>query len=107
MNRTLLNRLAKASIDHPVDWDAHLDGVLLANQCSVHHTTRQIVFSRELRLRVDLMYCLPIDVPEELVEEYTQRLRHDLEELYEAVREGLAESSGTRSSGQTGKPIIL
>ncbi|KRY11927.1 hypothetical protein T12_12959, partial [Trichinella patagoniensis] len=30
------------------------------------------------------MYCLPIDVPEESVGEYTQRLRHDLEELYEA-----------------------
>ncbi|KRX64937.1 Gypsy retrotransposon integrase-like protein 1 [Trichinella sp. T9] len=107
MNRTLLNRLAKASIDHPVDWDAHLDEVLLANRSSVHHTTSQIVFSKELRLPVDLMYCLPIDVPEESVEEYTQRLRHDLEELYEAVREGLAESSGTRSSGQTGKPINL
>ncbi|KRZ83581.1 hypothetical protein T08_2858 [Trichinella sp. T8] len=58
MNRTLLNRLAKASIDHPVDWDAHLDEVFLANRSSVHHTTSQIVFSRELRLPVDLMYLM-------------------------------------------------
>ncbi|KRZ77296.1 Transposon Tf2-11 polyprotein [Trichinella papuae] len=67
MNRTLLDLLAKASIDHPDDWDAHLDRVLLAYRSSVHHTTGATP-SRES------------------VEEYTRRLRQDLEQLYEAVR---------------------
>ncbi|XP_003377598.1 conserved hypothetical protein [Trichinella spiralis] len=82
--------LAKASIDHPDDWDAHLDGVLLAYQSSVHHTAgatpSQIVFSRELRLPIDLVYGLLRDMPEQSVGEYTQRLRQDLERLYETVR---------------------
>ncbi|KRX16021.1 Retrovirus-related Pol polyprotein from transposon [Trichinella nelsoni] len=91
--------LAKASIDHPDDWDAHLDKVLLAYQSIVHnvctreqptHTTSatpsQIVFSRELRPPVDLVYGLLRDMPEQSVGEYTQRLRQDLEQLYETVR---------------------
>ncbi|KRX24424.1 Retrovirus-related Pol polyprotein from transposon [Trichinella nelsoni] len=90
MNRTLLDLLAKASIDHPDDWDAHLDRVLLAYRSSVHHTTgatpSRVVFGRELRLPVDLVYGLPRDMPEQSVGEYTQRLQHDLAQLYEKVR---------------------
>ncbi|KRZ13010.1 Retrovirus-related Pol polyprotein from transposon [Trichinella zimbabwensis] len=85
MNRILLDLLAKASIDHPDDWDAHLDRVLLAYRSSVHHTTgatpSRVVFGRELRLPVDER-----GAPEESVGEYTRRLRQDLEQLYEAVR---------------------
>ncbi|KRX58174.1 hypothetical protein T09_11429 [Trichinella sp. T9] len=40
----------------------------------------------ELRLLVDLVHGLPRNVPEGLVGEYTQRLRQDLEQHYEAVR---------------------
>ncbi|KRZ81504.1 Retrovirus-related Pol polyprotein from transposon, partial [Trichinella sp. T8] len=90
MNRTLLDLLAKASIDHPDDWDAHLDRVLLAYRSSVHHTTgatpSRVIFGREMRLPVDLVYGLPENTPEESVGEYTRRLRQDLEQLYEAVR---------------------
>ncbi|KRX21414.1 hypothetical protein T07_12564, partial [Trichinella nelsoni] len=90
MNRTLLDLLAKASIDHPDDWDAHLDGVLLAYRSSVHHTTgvtpSRVIFGREMRLPVDLVYGLPENAPEGSVGEYTRRLRQDLEQLYETVR---------------------
>ncbi|KRX70260.1 hypothetical protein T06_7988 [Trichinella sp. T6] len=44
-------------------------------------------------------------MPEQSVGEYTQRLRHDLERLYEKVRGRLAESSGARSFGKTGRPM--
>ncbi|KRZ87410.1 PiggyBac transposable element-derived protein 3 [Trichinella sp. T8] len=73
-----------------LDWDAHLDRVLLAYRSSVHRTTgatpSRIVFGRELRLLVDLVHGLPRNVPEGLVGEYTQRLRQDLEQHYKAVR---------------------
>ncbi|KRY40457.1 PiggyBac transposable element-derived protein 3 [Trichinella spiralis] len=73
-----------------VNWDAHLDRVLLAYRSGVHRKTGatpiRIVFGRELRLLVNLVYGLPRNVPEGSVGEYTQRLRQDLEQLYEAVR---------------------
>ncbi|KRY80085.1 hypothetical protein T4A_13301 [Trichinella pseudospiralis] len=65
MNRTLLDMLAKASIDHPEDWDVYLDRALLAYRTSVHCTTgatpSRVLFDRELRLPVDLMYGVPTD----------------------------------------------
>ncbi|KRX16283.1 hypothetical protein T07_6039 [Trichinella nelsoni] len=39
MNRTLIDMPAKVSIDHPEDWNVHLDRVLLTYRSSVHHTT--------------------------------------------------------------------
>ncbi|KRY73849.1 Retrovirus-related Pol polyprotein from transposon [Trichinella pseudospiralis] len=62
MNRTLIDMLAKVSVDQPEDWDVHLDRVLLAYRSSVHHTTGaipcRIIFGRELRLLVDVVYGL-------------------------------------------------
>ncbi|KRZ41715.1 Retrovirus-related Pol polyprotein from transposon [Trichinella pseudospiralis] len=90
MNRTLQDLLAKASIDHPDDWDVHLDRVLLAYRSSVHHTTdatpTRVIFRREMRLPVELVYGLPKGAPEESVGEYTRRLGENLEQVYEAVR---------------------
>ncbi|KRY06283.1 Retrovirus-related Pol polyprotein from transposon, partial [Trichinella patagoniensis] len=107
MNRTLLDLLAKASIDHPDDWDAHLDRVLLAYRSSVHHTTgatpSRVIFGREMRLPVDLVYGLPKSATEEPVGEYTRRLRQDLEQLYEAVRGRAGREQRARSSGRTEK----
>ncbi|KRZ19747.1 hypothetical protein T4B_7351 [Trichinella pseudospiralis] len=80
----------KAFIDHPDDWDAHLDRVLLAYQSSAHHTTgatrSRVIFRREMRLPVDLVYSLPRGAPEESVGEHTRRMRQDLKQLYKAVR---------------------
>ncbi|KRZ64276.1 hypothetical protein T08_7923, partial [Trichinella sp. T8] len=83
MNRTLLDMLAKASIDHPEDWDVYLDRVLLAYRTSVHCTTgatpSRVLFGRELRLPVDLMYGVPTDAQVRSAGEYVQHLRRDLE----------------------------
>ncbi|KRX22547.1 Retrovirus-related Pol polyprotein from transposon, partial [Trichinella nelsoni] len=90
MNRTLLDMLAKASIDHPEDWDVYLDRTLLAYRTSVHCTTgatpSRVLFGRELRLPVDLMYGVPTDAQVRSAGEYVQHLRRDLERVYEAVR---------------------
>ncbi|KRX35047.1 Retrovirus-related Pol polyprotein from transposon [Trichinella murrelli] len=90
MNRTLLDMLAKASIDHPEDWDVYLDQVLLAYRTSVHCTTGatpcRVLLGRELRLPVDLMYGVPTDAQMRSAGEYVQHLRRDLERVYEVVR---------------------
>ncbi|KRZ70459.1 Retrovirus-related Pol polyprotein from transposon [Trichinella papuae] len=90
MNRTLLDMLAKASIDHPEDWDVYLDRVLLAYRTSVHCTTgatpSRVVFGRELRLPVDVMYGLPTDAEGRSAGEYVQHMRGDLERVFEVVR---------------------
>ncbi|KRZ76113.1 hypothetical protein T10_3228 [Trichinella papuae] len=81
---------AKVSIDQPEDWDVHLDRVLLAYQSSVHHTTGAIpcrlIFGRELRLPVDVIYGLPHGAQAETTGVYFQRLRHELERLFDKVR---------------------
>ncbi|KRY40494.1 hypothetical protein T01_5451 [Trichinella spiralis] len=90
MNRTLLDMLAKASIDHPEDWDVYLDRALLAYRTSVHCTAvatpSRVLFGRELRLPVDLMYGVPTDAQVRSAGEYVQHLRRDLERVYEVVR---------------------
>ncbi|KRX74111.1 Retrovirus-related Pol polyprotein from transposon 17.6 [Trichinella sp. T6] len=71
MNRTLLDMLTKAFIDHPEDWDVYLERVLMSYRTSVYCTTgatpSRVVFGRELWLPVD-------------------HLRGDLERVYEMVR---------------------
>ncbi|KRZ50437.1 Retrovirus-related Pol polyprotein from transposon [Trichinella nativa] len=90
MNRTLIDMLAKVSIDQPEDWDVHLDRVLLAYRSSVHHTTGatpcRIIFGRELRLPVDVVYGLPQGMQAETTEVYVQRLRQELEQVFDTVR---------------------
>ncbi|KRX23801.1 Transposon Ty3-G Gag-Pol polyprotein [Trichinella nelsoni] len=90
MNRTLLDMLAKAPIDHPKDWDAHLVRVLLAYltsvQCTTGATPSLVVFGRELWLPVDLIHGLSTDAQGRSAGEYVQHLRGDLEQVYEMVR---------------------
>ncbi|KRY44717.1 Retrovirus-related Pol polyprotein from transposon [Trichinella britovi] len=84
MTRTLIDMLGKVSIDQPEDWDAHLDRVLLAYRSSVHRTTGatpcRIIFGRELRLPVDVVYGLPQGMQAETSGVYVQRLRQELEQ---------------------------
>ncbi|KRX12341.1 Retrovirus-related Pol polyprotein from transposon, partial [Trichinella nelsoni] len=81
---------AKVSIDQPEDWDVHLDRVLLAYRSSVHHTTGatpcRIIFGRELRLPVDVVYGLPQGMQAETTGVYVQRLRRELEQVFDTVR---------------------
>ncbi|KRX54273.1 Retrovirus-related Pol polyprotein from transposon [Trichinella sp. T9] len=90
MNRTLIEMLAKVSIDQPEDWDVHLDRVLLAYRSSVHHTTGatpcRIILGRELRLPVDVVYGLPQGMQAETTGVYVQRLRQELEQVFDTVR---------------------
>ncbi|KRZ73005.1 hypothetical protein T10_1690, partial [Trichinella papuae] len=61
----------------------------------IHCTTSRVVFSKELRLPVDLMYGLPTDAPERSAGMDVQHLRGDLERLYEARNNGVKRFRGT------------
>ncbi|KRX71808.1 hypothetical protein T06_716 [Trichinella sp. T6] len=90
INRTLIDMLAKVSINQPEDWDVHLDRVLLAYQSSVHHTTGstscRIIFGRELKLPADMICRLPHGALDVTTGVYVQRLHHELKQLFDTVQ---------------------
>eukprot|EP00117_Sycon_ciliatum_P025918 scpid18163/ scgid5290/ Retrovirus-related Pol polyprotein from transposon 412; Protease; Reverse transcriptase; Endonuclease len=63
MNRTLEAMLSAHVDSHQRNWDEHLQRCLLAYRSSVHSSTREspamLMFGRELRLPVDLMFQQP------------------------------------------------
>ena len=62
-NRTLKNMLSKFVKDNVSDWDCHLPLLMMAYRSSVHETTgcspSELMFGREIRLPVDLMFGVP------------------------------------------------
>ena len=62
-NRTLLNRLCTAANNHGQVWDIMLPNLLMAYRSSVHGTTKftpfQMLFGRQIKLPVDLMFGTP------------------------------------------------
>ena len=59
-DKTLESQFAKCVQDHQRDWDGHVPYVMMAYRSSVHESTGQrtakLMFGRDLRLPVDLMF---------------------------------------------------
>ena len=89
-NRTLLNMLSLSVQDNERDWDLHLPSVMLAYRTSVHETTGetpfQLMFGREVRLPIDVMYGTPTGEPPASTNQYAQSLRNRLEKAYRQIR---------------------
>ena len=62
-NRTLLDMLATCTGDHPFDWEQHIRKVCMAYNSSVHastgYTPFYLMFGRQARLPLDVMYGTP------------------------------------------------
>ena len=62
-SRTLLNMLCTVANNHGQDWDIMLPNLLMAYWSSVHATTKftpfQMLFGRQIKLPVDLMFGTP------------------------------------------------
>ena len=92
-NRTLLDMLATTLKEQPTDWEDHLRKVCLAYNSSIQSTTGYtpffLMFGRNVRLPVDLMYG--IGKPDVVTYgEYATRLKKSIEDAYIRVRENVS-----------------
>ena len=66
-NRTLLDMLSKTVRDRPFEWEEHIQRLCLAYNTSLHPTTGYspffLMFGRQVRMPVDLMYGTPAAQP--------------------------------------------
>ena len=89
-NRTLMDMLAKSVREHPSSWEEHICRLCLAYNTSVNPTTGHtpffLMFGRQVRMPVDLMYETPNNTSPTTIPEYVTKLRASLTSAYEQVR---------------------
>ena len=90
LNRTILNMLSTVLEEDIWDWDLKLPLIMLAYRTSVQETTGaspfSLLFGREARLPVDVMFGLPPGETSTSPSQYALTLRHNLESIYHEVR---------------------
>ena len=98
-NRTLLHMLATTTREHPFDWEDQIRKVCMAYNTSVQASTGYtpffLMFGRQARLPIDLMYGTGSH-SEMPVSEYAAQLKQSLEDAYRLVRAKLAVSHERR-----------
>ena len=99
-NRTLLGMLSSGILEEERNWELILPAVMMAFRTSVHKTTPfKLVFAREVRLPVDVMFGNP---PAELAKcssMHALYLRNTLESAYHKVRKYLIVESRIQKEG--------
>ena len=102
-NRTLLGMLSSGILEEERNWEQILPAVMMAYRTSVHKTTHmspfKLVFGREVRLPVDVMFGNP---PAELAKcssMHALYLRNTLESAYHKVRKYLTVESRIQKEG--------
>ena len=92
-NRTLLNMLSVIAKDRGQDWDLQLPLVMMAYRTSVQESTKatpfSLMFGREARLPIDVMFGTPPDVVVTSPSQYALDLRDRLETAYHHTRSHL------------------
>ena len=93
-NRTLKSMLSLFIHENQRDWDRHLPLLLMAYRSAVHETTgctpSEMMFGRELRLPVDLLYgCPGADERPTEPNDYADRLRDQLAIVHQYARDHL------------------
>ena len=92
-NRTLLSMLSTVTRDNERDGELQLPFVMMAYRTSIQESTRttpfSLMFGREARLPIDLMFGPPPDEVVTSPNEYALDLRSRLEKAYHKVRSHL------------------
>jgi hypothetical protein len=82
---------------HQNDWDEHLSFVLLAYNSSIQESTGyspfELMYGRNARLPIDLLYGQPISNVSESITQYADDLKTKLEAVHEHARANLNISS--------------
>ena len=106
-NRTLLDMLATTTREHPFDWEDQIRKVCMAYNTSVHSSTGftpfYLMFGREAKLPIDLMYGTGNNV-ETPITDYANQLKKSLEGAYNQARQKLG-ASHERRKGHYDKRI--
>ena len=88
-NRTVLSMLSNYVDDRQRDWDRHLPHVMMAYRSCVHESTKYtpfyMIFGRDVKLPVDVIFGRTPDQPQERVE-YARHLRDSLEAAHHLAR---------------------
>ena len=91
LNWTLLAMLATCIEEHPFQWEEKLKKVCFAYNTSIHSTTGHtpffLMFGRQARLPVDLLFDTPVPESEVKLPEYVNKLQQSLTSAYTGVRE--------------------
>ena len=93
VDRTLLNMLSIFCKDNETTWDLQLPYVMMAYRTGVQESTGatpfSLMFDREAKLPVDIMYGHPPNTLALSASEYSLQLRRHLEHSYHLVRDHL------------------
>ena len=113
-NRTLLNMLSTISQEEE-DWDRNLPLVMYAYRTSIHETTGatpfSLMFGREARLPIDLMFPPPEAQNDSTPSKYAAELRIRLEQAYHSVRQHMSlrqqRQKELYDKNKTGSPLKI
>jgi transposase InsO family protein len=100
-HRTLNSMLAKVINDDQRNWDEKLPSVMMAYRASVHESTgftpNRLMFGREVRLPVDLVYPTPVtDGQNRGLENYVRDLQETTADVFDVVRQKLGSAAQSR-----------
>ena len=102
LNRTLEAQLSIFVDDHQTDWDTYLPMLMMAYRTAVQETTRcspaKLMFGRELKLPIDLLYGRPAEERRGSVTPYAENLLKTLEDTHDFARRRLELASDRMKS---------
>jgi len=105
MHRTLNTVLGKTVSENQKDWDQRLPAAMAAYRASRHDSTGYspncLVFGRETRMPVDILYGTAEEEPVVDYDAYVGALQEKLVSAYEAVRAELGTAAQNASVNMT------
>jgi len=103
-HRTLNSMIGKVVSETQRDWDERLPAVMAAYRASPHSSTgfspNRLFLGRETQMPIDIVWGMPEESHEAArpVEEFVEKMRDDMEEMYELTRKQLRVAAERRKA---------